>query len=140
MMDKPVLTFSKKEHIVSRKTIDKLFSGGNRSMVVFPIRMVYMQAEMDDVPVEVMVSVSKRHFKRAVKRNRGKRQIREAYRKNKALLISEVEKCENKKFALAFIYLADELMTSATIEESIRKLLARLSEKVANSLHNEENR
>ena len=51
MMDKPVLTFSKKEHIVSRKTIDKLFSGGNRSMVVFPIRMVYMQAEMDDVPV-----------------------------------------------------------------------------------------
>ena len=72
-------------------------------MVVFPIRMVYMQAEMDDVPVEVMVSVSKRHFKRAVKRNRVKRQIREAYRKNKALLISEVEKCENKKFALAFI-------------------------------------
>ena len=73
-------------------------------------------------------------------RNRVKRQIREAYRKNKALLISEVEKCENKKFALAFIYLADELMTSETIEESIRKLLARLSEKVANSLHNEENR
>ena len=137
-MDRPVLTFGKKEHIVSRKTIDKLFGGGNRSMVAFPIRMVYMKAERTDVPVEVMVSVSKRHFKRAVKRNRVKRQIREAYRENKAILVSEVEKCENRKFALAFIYLADELMTSETIEESIKKLLTRLSEKVADTHHNEQ--
>ncbi|MGM9704202.1 MAG: ribonuclease P protein component [Prevotella sp.] len=128
--EKPRMTFGKSEHIVSRKTIEKLFAVGNRSMVAYPIRMVYMPVESADMPVQVLVSVSKRHFKRAVKRNRVKRQIREAYRKHKGNVVMAADDAK-KAYALAFIYMADRLFPSKTIDESIVKLLTRLSEKIA---------
>ena len=39
-------------------------------------------------PPQVLVSVSKRHFKKAVDRNRIKRQLREVYRQHKQVLLS----------------------------------------------------
>ena len=67
-----------------------MFEGGvSKSFSIFPIRVVYMPVEQGEAPVSILISVSKRRFKRAVKRNRVKRQIREAYRKNKELLIGE---------------------------------------------------
>ena len=59
-----------------------MFEGGvSKSFSIFPIRVVYMPVEQGEVPASILISVSKRRFKRAVKRNRVKRQIREAYRK-----------------------------------------------------------
>ena len=55
----------------------------------FPIRAVYMPNEVG--VVRVMVSVSKRYFKRAVKRNRIKRQLREAYRLQKESIVEKGE-------------------------------------------------
>ena len=127
---KPTMTFGKSEHIISRKTIERLFAGGNRSMVAYPIRMVYMPVESVDMPVQVLVSVSKRHFKRAVKRNRVKRQIREAYRKNKNNLTVAASEAK-MAYALGFIFMADELFPSTAIDESISRLLTRLREKIA---------
>ncbi|MGN0281009.1 MAG: ribonuclease P protein component [Prevotella sp.] len=126
---KPLLTLGKEERLVSRKTIEKLFGGGNRSMVAYPIRMVYMSVESAEVPIQMMVSVSKRHFKHAVKRNRVKRLIREAYRKNKHSLISLAEN-EQKAYVLAFIYMSNDLFPYTVIEESISKLLMRLSDRI----------
>lgn len=76
-------TLHKSERLDKKKVIDKMFSGGARSFSVFPLRVVYLPVEELEAPVSILVSVSKRRFKRAVKRNRVKRQIREAYRKNK---------------------------------------------------------
>ena len=79
-------TFNKRERIVSRTLIEKLFSkGSSQSTSAFPLRVVYMQEERKEgeEPVQILISVSKRHFKRAVKRNRVKRQIRECYRHHK---------------------------------------------------------
>ena len=60
-----------------------MFEGGvSKSFSIFPIRVVYMPVEQGEAPASILISVSKRRFKRAVKRNRVKRQIREAYRKN----------------------------------------------------------
>ena len=132
--EKPQMTFGKNEHIVSLKTIERLFAGGNRSMVSYPIRMVYMPDENSDVPIRVLVSVSKRNFKRAVKRNRVKRQIREAYRKHKADLFAAAAEA-NTAYALAFIYMSDELFPSKSIDISIQKLLARLNEKITYKPH-----
>ena len=87
-----------------------------------------MQTERDTVPVQILVSVSKRHFKHAVKRNRVKRQIREAYRHHKQLLTEKVP--EDKSLAIAFIWLSDELHSSRQVGNSVRRLL----EKVADSL------
>ena len=84
-------TLHKSERLDKKKVIDKMFSGGARSFSVFPLRVVYLPVEELEAPVSILVSVSKRRFKRAVKRNRVKRQIREAYRKNKHGLLQTLQ-------------------------------------------------
>lgn len=119
-------TFNKRERIVSRKLIEQLFSkGSSQSMSAFPLRIVYIQKERDGEPLQVLVSVSKRHFKHAVDRNRVKRQIREAYRLHKHLLAQRIP--EGISIALAFIWLSDEHCNSRRIKKSV----SRLMEKVA---------
>ncbi len=127
-------TFAKNERMVSRRLMEALFTRGNsRMMAAFPLRLVYMivDAETADAPAQVLISVSKKHFKRAVKRNRVKRQIREAYRKNKHVLLQSLAGQEGKAVAMAFLWQADELYETAAVEESVRKLLARLAETVS---------
>lgn len=127
-------TFGKKEKLVSKKTIDALFSGGNsRSMSAYPLRVVFMRKERNETeePAQVMVSVSKRHFKRAVKRNRVKRQIREAYRFNKHLLHEALEQKKDTAVAMAFIWQSDELAETALITEKMQSLLSRMAEKIS---------
>lgn len=127
-------TFGKNEKLVSKKTIDALFSGGNsRSMSAYPLRVVFMRKERNETeePAQVMVSVSKRHFKRAVKRNRVKRQIREAYRLNKHLLHEALEQKKDMAVAMAFIWQSDELAETALITEKMQSLLSRMAEKIS---------
>jgi ribonuclease P protein component len=89
----------------------------------------YLPVEELEAPVSILVSVSKRRFKRAVKRNRVKRQIREAYRKNKHGLLQTLQD-EGRQLAVAFIYLSDRLVDSVEIEERMKIALARITEKV----------
>ena len=66
-------TFRKSERLNSRKLIENLFSGGSKSFSAFPLRIVYTVSDKDNLPdVSVLISVSKKRFKRAVKRNRVK--------------------------------------------------------------------
>lgn len=126
-------TLDKCERIVSRRLMDRLFRGGNsRSMSSFPLRAVYMTTERGshDAPVQVLVSVSKRHFKRAVKRNRVKRQIREAYRNSKQLVLDALTPTPGRALALAFIWQADRLYDTAEVNAAMQALLTRLAEKL----------
>ena len=78
--------FPKSERLCSRKAIEALFAGGNRAFSAFPLRVVYRvipQVPSPSLSPQVLISVSKRHFKHAVDRNRAKRQIREAWRLNR---------------------------------------------------------
>jgi len=86
------------------------------------------EREEGEEPVQILVSVSKRHFKRAVKRNRVKRQIREAYRHNKKILAERV--AQDKSLAIAFIWLADELLDSQQVEKSVKRLLEKVAESI----------
>ena len=113
-----------------KKIIEKVFAGGSRSFSIFPLRIVWLPVEELDSQASILVSVSKRRFKRAVKRNRVKRQIREAYRLNKQPLLDTLSTV-NCRLAIAFIYLADELIDSSVIESKIKIALARISEKIA---------
>lgn len=122
-------TLHKSERLDRKKVIEKMFAGGSRSFSVFPLRVVYLPVEELDVPVSILVSVSKRRFKRAVKRNRVKRQIREAYRLNKHLL-SDALSGSQTRLAVAFIYLSDELVPSSVIEERMKIALSRIAEKL----------
>ena len=120
-------TLRKTERISKRKIIEKLFAGGAHSFSVFPLRVVFLPVEGLDAQAAILVSVPKRRFKRAVKRNRVKRLVREAYRTQKHELL-EALAAANLQMAIAFIYLSDELADSALIEERVRMALRRINE------------
>ena len=120
----------KPERLNKKKIIEKMFAGGSRSFSIFPLRVVWLPVEELDVQASILISVSKRRFKRAVKRNRIKRQIREAYRLNKQILLAPLTE-KNRRLAIAFIYLADELMNSALVEEKIKSAMTRIVEKIS---------
>ncbi|WP_304152351.1 ribonuclease P protein component [Hoylesella buccalis] len=128
---------SKWERICGRTLLEKLFTGGkSKSFSVFPLRVVYLLTDQPDgdlqhvVPVKMMVSVSKRHFKRAVKRNRVKRQVREAYRQNKEIVVSAMADSPNRQLLLGFIWMSDELRDSDTVTRSMQVLLKRIADKL----------
>ena len=104
-------TLRKAERLYSKIVIEKMFAGGaSRSFSVFPLRAVYMSVDRQEVPASI-------------------RQIREAYRKNKGGLWQALEEKE-QGVAVAFIYLSNELFSSAEIENKVKILLARIAEKL----------
>lgn len=80
------LTFKKQERLKSRKAIEQLFTKGKQKNF-YPVKVfVERGLETNPFPVQFMVSVPKRKVRSAVKRNRIKRLIREAWRLNKHIL------------------------------------------------------
>lgn len=115
-------TLSKEERLSWKRYIDQLFAEG-QSFVAFPLRVVYLPVEEEAlVPVSIMVSVSKKKFKRAVKRNQIKRQVREAYRVRKYDLIDPLTE-KNKRMLVAFVYLDKEIHPFAGIEKAMTKAI-----------------
>jgi len=78
--------FKKEERLCNKRLINALYLSGS-SFILYPYKVVFYPTDELDVPVQVLISVPKRRFKRAVDRNLLKRRIREAYRlqKNKLL-------------------------------------------------------
>ena len=123
-------TLKKEERLHSKKLIQQLFTDGS-SFFVYPFKVIYKQApEAKGFPASVLISVSKKKFKSAVKRNRIKRLFRESYRKNKYILIdSEEEEEKHTSLLIAFIYVADTIMEYHEIEKKIILILQRLKNK-----------
>ena len=125
----------KEERIKSRTLIDMLFAGGkSRSMVAFPLRVVYMVKERENLErqTQMLVSVPKRCFKRAVKRNRVKRQVREAYRHSRQILIDRLNSRDefDRSVVMAFIWLDDKLHETDEVSSKVTSLMTRVSEKI----------
>jgi ribonuclease P protein component len=119
--------FKKSERMTSVKAIEQLFGGGSRSASAFPVRAVYRHSSETEEPVNVLISVSKRHFHHAVDRNRAKRQIREAYRLNKDILLKPLTE-KQVQISLAFLWMADEPQPSAKVNQSICRLLQSIAQ------------
>lgn len=122
-------TLSKEERICSKKLINELFTGNGRSMTAFPLRVVFMKRTIiDDQPrAAMLVSVPKRYFKHAVDRNRVKRQVREAFRRNKSIITQNLAD-DHEAVAMAFVWLTDEKFPSSEVENRMVRLLTRISE------------
>jgi len=119
-------SFPKSEHLCGEKIITHLFTKGN-AFIVYPLRVVYNFDKLSDNSLDnILVSVPKKRFKRAVKRNRIKRLMREAFRLNKNSLISLL--IENKQhICIAFQYVSDVEMEYDVIENKIKIAIERLN-------------
>ncbi|MBK5286290.1 MAG: ribonuclease P protein component [Bacteroidia bacterium] len=122
-------TLPRAERLRSRKLISLLFNDG-RSIVASPIRMLWVRSENEDgSPLQFAVSVPKKNFKRAVDRNRIKRQMREAVRKNKMEVKNFlIEK--NKPCAMMFVFTGKEKVEYKIIEDKIILILQRFISEV----------
>ncbi|MBP7098222.1 MAG: ribonuclease P protein component [Prevotella sp.] len=126
---------TKQERVCSKLLIDRLFNGGkSHSMSAYPLRVVYMYMQAEDIAngyepnTQLLVSVPKKCFKRAVKRNRVKRQVREAYRRNRSIVSEKLS--DGCRLVMAFIWLDPKLYDTAVVEVKMKNLIQRISEKI----------
>ena len=119
----PKQTFKKEERLCSKIFIDELMKTG-KSFSVAPFRVVWLKINSEKkILTQILISVPKKKYKRAVDRNHLKRLIREAYRKNKEALLSEKE-----NMRIAFIYTSGTPLSYPEIESKILLILQRLSQ------------
>ena len=125
------LTFRKRERMVRRRLIDDLFGGGGScSLAAFPLRAVYKLHDRnpEDAPVQMLVSVPKKHFRHAVDRNRVKRQVREVWRLHKSLLAETI--AADKQLLVAFVWLSEQHLATRAVEERMVSLMRRIAERL----------
>ena len=124
-------TLSKRERLFSLRLIEMLFGqSASRSLAAFPLRVVYLLHDRQDgdEPVQMLVSVPKKHFHHAVDRNRVKRQVREAYRRRKQILYDALP--ENKTLLLAFVWLSDRHLPTADVAARVNVLIRKLADRL----------
>ena len=117
-------TFTKEERLCSQKQIELLFNNSS-SFILYPFRFVWTSQALADAPypAEIAISVPKKRFKRAVDRNKIKRLIREAYRKNKGELFYPFLIQQHIKLSFILIYVSNELFTAVDMEKKLNLCL-----------------
>lgn len=113
-------TFRKEERLSKEKLIQELFEKGS-SFYLYPFKVFFLKIPTGGSTQQVLISVSKKLFARAVDRNTIKRRVREAYRLNKDAFGME------PKFAIAYIYSIKEILPSSQIRERLLKTVKRLA-------------
>lgn len=105
--------------------IGQIFSEG-AVVKSYPIRIQFIFHVSEDLPrSQVGATVPKRNFKKAVDRNRIKRQIKEAYRLNKQKLAQKLESAD-KQLAMMIIFSGKEKFDFDKIESCIIKALEKI--------------
>jgi len=122
-------TFRKEEKLCSQKIIGDIFLSGT-SFLCYPLKVVWKYEESrTSFPAQVVFSVPKRLFKRAIDRNFLKRHLREVYRYQKQELYQSLE-LNNRKIAVMVVYIAKEKLEFAQIEGAMSKVVTKLKKKL----------
>jgi len=120
--------FGKNERLCHVTLIGNLFKEG-KSVFTYPFKVVFMpNAAVSFPPVQLLIVAPKRGFKRAVDRNRIKRLVREAYRRNKHILWSSRQE-SGQQLLVAVVYVGKTILPYAEIEKKLILILHRLSKK-----------
>lgn len=112
-------TLPRQERLKSRKLIQKVFDRNSPSVSAYPLRAVlYRSSEEGEHLPQILITVPKRNFKKAVDRNRIKRWIREAYRLQKTPFPGTT--------SLAFLYVGKEQTSFVQVERLMQQVLNKL--------------
>ena len=123
-------TLCKDERLSRRKIIEAVHASGS-SIKSPAIILVYLPRELPvDFPAQAMFSASKRLFKRAHDRNRVKRLLREAYRKQKHTVYTSLQ-TRNQQYALHFIFTGKQLPNYAYVFGKMNDLIVRFCNETA---------
>ena len=118
-------TFRRQERLTSSRSIGLLSKKGE-SIKQGPLKLIWSKRLEDNgSSVKTAVSVPKSKFKRATDRNKLKRRIREAYRKNKKPLTDHLE-LKMKKISLLIVYQSGTIATYESIETAIKNSIVKI--------------
>jgi len=112
-------TLPKSERLCGKSAIAGLMDHG-KGGTAGCFRYKYLVREGADAP-RILISVPKRNFKRAVRRNLLKRRVRDAYRLQKQLLPAAVD--------VLFVYLPKEVLPSTDIFAAMTAVLTEIAGK-----------
>ncbi len=117
---------SRAERLRGDKTIGKLFREGRHGFV-FPFRYYYafVPTAAGEPAVSMLLSVPKKLFRRAVKRNLLKRRTREAFRLEKYGASSCTG--DGMRLHIAFVYATKEEVGSARMRGSVRRIFGEIA-------------
>lgn len=122
-------TLPKKERLCGKKGIDSLLAKGRHGSAG-PIRYIY-SAQNGEEFSRILISVPKKLFKRAVKRNLLKRRIRESWRKLKHGL------SDAAGIDILFMYSTKEVLTYQEIHSHIEAIVSKISGNIHKQTENE---
>ena len=125
-------SYSKPQKVKSRKELDILFKNG-KSFLIFPLKVFYFFANVTGTEnVRCGVGVSKKHYARAVDRNRIKRLLREGFRLNKAPL---QETIQQKQLSFFILYI-DKTMPEnyAAVEDKMKQVVIKLNKRYTDEI------
>ena len=123
-----LFSFSKKERLKNKIEIESLFSEGNR-FFEYPFNVIWKLDSNSDSSLKMAVSVPKKKIPNATDRNKIKRLVREAFRKNKIIIQQPLE-AKNVKLHLMLVYSQSSIISMSEIEDKISVTLQRLAEQI----------
>ena len=114
------------ERLKGKKQIERLFTSGH-SVGAFPLRVVYMESESTH---KIGVSVSKKHFKSAVDRNRIKRLLKVAVEDQ----FGEVLEGLDLRYTFMVLYVGKEIPNTPDLKSQFQSLIKRFNKKQSNEV------
>lgn len=119
MEAKASYSFKKEERLCGKTLIETLLAKGKHGNV--PGMRYLVRKNTGCGHARILISVPKKIFKRAVKRNLCKRRIREAWRKQKHMI------CSENGIDILFMYSSKEILTYDEIYTAIGQIIEKIN-------------